>query len=229
MARGSWLLAAVATQSLAVLAATAAQPGHNAPPAAVPGGAAWALLLLAAAVGWWLAGMVLYGLLAASIWPRLFAALRGSAWAWFGADDWIVMGGLAIAALAATQIILAARAAPAVNTVLGGLGLGASAVAMTAWVAASGWILPLAILQLRCIARALTRRGHHRTAPDPAAWWAAVFPLGMYAVASHALATALGLAALEAVAQVFLWIALAAWLATSLGIAAPWLAGLARR
>lgn len=51
----------------------------------------------------------------------------------------------------------------------------------------------------------------------------------MYAVASHALATDLGLAALEAVAQVFLWIALAAWLATSLGIAAPWLAGRAHR
>jgi tellurite resistance protein TehA-like permease len=158
-----------------------------------------------------------------------YLAPTGSPWAWFGADDWIVMGGLAIAALAATQITLAARAAPAANTVLGGLGPGASVVAMTAWVAASGWILPLAILQLRCIARALVRRGHRRTAPDRTAWWAAVFPLGMYAVASHALVTALGLATLEAVAQVFLWIALAAWLATSLGIAAPWLAGRAHR
>lgn len=156
VAHGSWLLAAVATQSLAVLTATAAQPGRDASPSAVPGGA-WALLLLAAALGWWLAGMVLYGLLAASIWPRLLAALRGSPWAWFGADDWIVMGGLAIAALAATQITLAARAAPAANTVLGGLGPGASAVAMTAWVVASGWILPLAILQLRCITRAPLR------------------------------------------------------------------------
>ena len=219
MARGGWLLAAVATQSLAVLAATAARPGRG----------AWAPFLLAAAVGWWLAGVALYGLLAASIWPRLLAALRGSPWAWFGADDWIAMGGLAITALAATQIILAARAAPAARTVLGALGAVAPAVALTAWAAASGWILPLAVLQLRCTVRALARRGRQRTAQQRAAWWAAVFPLGMYSVASHALAAALGLAALEAVARVFLWVGLVAWLATSLGSAVPWPAGRARR
>jgi hypothetical protein len=46
----------------------------------------------------------------------------------------------------------------------------------------------------------------------------------MSAVASHALAAALGLAALEAVARVFLWTALTAWLLTGLSIAVCWLA-----
>src|SRR5919198_122780 len=142
-ARGSWLLAAVATQSLAVLAALAAQPGSDASPSAVPGGA-WASLLLAAALGWWLAGMVLYGLLAVPIWDRLLAALRGAPWAWFDADDWITMGALAITALAGTQIVVAARMVPAARTILGGLGPAAPALAMTAWAAASGWIPPLA-------------------------------------------------------------------------------------
>jgi hypothetical protein len=50
----------------------------------------------------------------------------------------------------------------------------------------------------------------------------------MYAAASHALAVVLGRPALDAVAWVFLWIALAAWLTTGAGVAA-WLAGRARR
>ena len=222
-ARGSWLLAAVATQSLAVLAASAAQPGSDASPSAVSGGA-WASLLLAAALGWWLAGMVLYGLLAVPIWDRLLAALRGAPWAWFDADDWITMGALAITALAGTQIVVAARVVPAARTILGGLGPAAAALAMPAWAAASGWILPLAALHLRCIAPAVVRRGRRRVARGRAPWWAAVFPLGMYAVASHALAAAFGLAALEALARVFVWIAVAAWLTTGLSVAVPWLA-----
>ena len=228
VARGSWLLAAVATESLAVLAAMAARSGRAGSPSAVPSGA-WHSLLLTAAVGWWLAGVVLYGLLAASIWPRLLAALRGSPWAWFGADDWIVMGGLAITALAAAQITLAAGASPAARTALAGPGAGMPAVAVTAWAVASGWILPLALLELRRAARALARRERHRTARDQASWWSAVFPLGMYSVASHALAAALGLAALEAVAWAFLGIALAAWLTTSLSAATSSLTGRFRR
>jgi hypothetical protein len=51
----------------------------------------------------------------------------------------------------------------------------------------------------------------------------------MYSVASHALAAALGLAALEAVAWAFLGIALAAWLTTSLGAATSSLTGRFRR
>jgi tellurite resistance protein TehA-like permease len=102
-------------------------------------------------------------------------------------------------------------------------------LAIASWVAASAWILPLAMLQLRCLARALARRGRQRQAGSQTAWWPAVFPLGMYGVASHTLAGALGLHALEAVARVFLWIALVAWLTSSLSIAGSWLAGRVHR
>jgi tellurite resistance protein TehA-like permease len=218
VARGSWLLSVVAGESVAVLAAIEAGGGPNASPSANPGGERAAFLLVAAG-GCWLVGVVLYGLLAASIWPRLVAAFRGSSWAWFGADDWIVMGGLAIAALAASQIALAARPA------LGGVATAAAGLATATWAAASGLLAPLAVLQLRSTAGAPAPAACTGTRRHLSGRWAAVFPLGMYAAASHALAVVLGLAALEAVAWVFLWIALGAWLTTGVGVAASWLTG----
>lgn len=222
VARGSWLLSVVAAESVAVPAAIAAGAGRDPSPSGGPG-AAGAAVLLAAAGGCWLAGVVLYGLLAAAIWPRLLAAFRGSSWAWFGADDWIVMGGLAIAALAACQIALAAR------PTLGGVGTAAAGLATAAWAAASGLLAPLAALQLRSMARAPAPADRAGAGRHLAGRWAAVFPLGMYAAASHALAVVLGRPTLDAVAWAFLWIALAAWLTTGAGVAAAWLAGLARR
>jgi tellurite resistance protein TehA-like permease len=222
VARGSWLLLVVAGESVAVLAAIVARPSSDAPPSARAAGQG-AAFLLAAAGGCWLAGVVLYGLLAASIWPRLLAAFKGSSWAWFGADDWIVMGGLAIAALAASQIALAAR------PTFGGIATAAEGLATTAWAAASGLLAPLAILQFRSMARAPAAAGRARSRRQLTGRWAAVFPLGMYAAASHTLAAVLGLAALEVVAWVFLWIALGAWLTTGVGMAASWLAGRSHR
>jgi tellurite resistance protein TehA-like permease len=218
VARGSWLLAVVAGESIAVVAAifAGAAPGRST--ATSPGGEG-ATFLLAAAGGCWLAGVVLYGLLAASIWPRLLAAFRGYGWAWFAADDWIVMGGVAIAALAASQIALAARPA------LGGVATAAAGLAMTAWAAASALLAPLAVLQLRSMASASACGGRSAVGRHLTGRWAAVFPLGMYAAASHALAVVSGLAALEAVAWAFLWIAQGAWLTTGVGIAAACLVG----
>ena len=68
------------------------------------------------------------------------------------------------------------------------------------WVAASGLLAPLALLQLR----SMTRR--------PAS-------------GGHALAVVLALPALETVAWVFLWIALGALLTTGVGVAGSWPAG----
>jgi tellurite resistance protein TehA-like permease len=222
--RGSWLLAVVAGESVAVLAAiSAGAAGAASPsPSAGPGGEGMAMLL-AAAASCWLAGVVLYGLLAACIWPRLLAALRGSGRAWFGPDDWIAMGGLAIAALAASQIALAAR------PVHGGMATAAAGLAAAAWVAASALLAPLAALQLRSLTRAPAPAARVGAGHSLAARWAAVFPVGMYAAASHALAAVLRLAALETAAWVFLWIALGAWLATAAGVAGACLAARSRR
>jgi tellurite resistance protein TehA-like permease len=69
------------------------------------------------------------------------------------------------------------------------------------WVVASAWIPVLAAATVRM-------RGGN--------WWAAVFPLGMYSSATFATAVETGWHPLTTISLVFFWIALAAWLLTSL-------------
>jgi tellurite resistance protein TehA-like permease len=115
----------------------------------------------------------------------------------FEPDSWILMGGLAIATLAGDSIHAVAPAAVA-GPVL--------AVTVVTWVAASLWIPPLIYFGLHRI----------RQGPDllrfAGVWWALVFPLGMYAAASYAMAAAIGRGWLTTVSLVFFWDAFAAWL-----------------
>jgi tellurite resistance protein TehA-like permease len=50
-------------------------------------------------------------------------------------------------------------------------------------------------------------------------YWGAVFPVGMYAVATLEMARAMDLGFLELVAQYFVYLAIFAWTATFLGFA----------
>ena len=50
------------------------------------------------------------------------------------------------------------------------------------------------------------------------ALWSLVFPLGMYGVASLRLSLAAELPALKTVSGAMTWVALAAWIATALGL-----------
>jgi tellurite resistance protein TehA-like permease len=52
---------------------------------------------------------------------------------------------------------------------------------------------------------------------DPV-YWAAVFPLGMYAAATHEMALALDLGFLSWVPRLFFWIALLSWTAALAGL-----------
>jgi tellurite resistance protein TehA-like permease len=52
------------------------------------------------------------------------------------------------------------------------------------------------------------------------AWWAAVFPLGMYSAATYAMAGETGWRTLTVVSLVFFWIAFAAWLIVAGGVLA---------
>jgi tellurite resistance protein TehA-like permease len=82
------------------------------------------------------------------------------------------------------------------------------------WATATWWISMLVILEFW---RHVFRRFRLRYSP---LYWGAVFPLGMYAAATHRLSDVLGIPALLLVQRTFVYIGLAAWLATFLGFVA---------
>jgi hypothetical protein len=139
-----------------------------------------------------------------------------------------------VAALPALSGMLAWLAA-AVHGVLVILNLTRLIGAVLGLAAAVGWLglgagrrrawpgVPPAGLRGSCGAAGCSR-WCARAASSLTGRWAAVFPLGMYAAASHALAVVLALPALETVAWAFLWIALGAWLTTGVGVTGAWLA-----
>ncbi|HKU58375.1 MAG TPA: hypothetical protein VJP39_02120 [Gaiellaceae bacterium] len=125
-------------------------------------------------------------------------------------DHWIAGGALAIAALACARVATVGHASGLAN------------VALAVWSAAAAWLVALLVAEV--------------TAPRPgydAARWATVFPLGMYAVCSFAVAKAAGVGALADFARVWIWVAFAGWLAASSGISrravGQWRAGRRRR
>lgn len=110
-------------------------------------------------------------------------------------DHWIAGGALAIAALACARVATVGHVA------------GISTFALAVWAAAAAWLVALLVAEL--------------TAPRPgydAARWATVFPLGMYAVCSFAVAKSAGIGALADFGRVWIWIAFAGWLAASTGL-----------
>ncbi len=191
-ARGAWLLPSVATAGLTITAADLAISLRRP-----------ALLTIATVA--WILGMVLYlavtGLIA---WRVRTNPLRPGE---VTPDSWILMGALAITALAGDHILTAARTlrAPA------GLPNWAGPVTQGAWVLASLWIPVLLYAQLwrvDQVAGSLRYRS---------AWWAAVFPLGMYSTTCAATATELHLRSLRTVSLVFFWIACTVWALVAAG------------
>lgn len=188
---GAWLLFAVATQSLAITAADLALD-HG----------AW---LIVPAIVWWVLGLLAYAAVAAMLLARV---ARAPALAdEVTPDSWILMGGLAIATLAAARIWVAARGLP-MHDVAGP----ARDAALACWAGATVWLPILAVAEA---VRFAVRPGswHFR-----AAWWATVFPLGMYAVASRAVGDAANLDALQPLSRTFAWISLACWGAVCIGL-----------
>jgi tellurite resistance protein TehA-like permease len=166
---GSALLAVVAPESLAIAAAILGRR-FDVEQLTLAGEALWA------------AGLAAYVLLAPAIGRRL---LREH----FLPDDWIAMGALAIATLAAAE-------------------LGKAHAAFALWIAATLWLPFLLAFELhRGVRRYELRR------------WATVFPLGMYAVATYEAGRVDRVGALSEVAEVAFWVAVAAWALAALGLA----------
>jgi len=186
---GGWLLAVVATQSLAVLSALIA--AHIDQP--------WKLELNFLALSMWLWGGMLY------IWMMSLIFYRYTFFH-FSPDDlappyWINMGAMAISTLAGSRLVENTPDAPFLHSLLPFL----KGFTVFYWATGTWWIPMLAVL-------AVWRYVYKRLplTYDPQ-YWGAVFPLGMYAVSTHAMSQALGLGFLDWLAPIFLCIALAAW------------------
>jgi tellurite resistance protein TehA-like permease len=193
---GGWLLAVVATQSIAVLSALLAahldQP-HK-------------LRLNFLALSMWLWGGMLYIWMVSLIFYRytFFRFSPGD----LSPPYWINMGAMAISALAGSQLILNAPDAPLLLSLLPFL----KGFTIFYWATGTWWIPMLLILA--------TWRYVYRRFPlkyDPL-YWGAVFPLGMYAVSTHELGRAIAFESIQVLPPVFFFVALAAWTAASIGL-----------
>jgi len=149
----------------------------------------------ASLVLFWL-GIVLYGVTLMHFDMR--EVIRGAG------DHWIACGGLAVSALAGADLITAHH----VNRYLWNdddQGI-LRAVTVALLVLDLAWYGVLAVAEL----------GWPRPRYDVRRW-ATVFPMGMTAVATLSVATAVGVFRLRGPGQVLLWIAVAAWLAVAAG------------
>jgi tellurite resistance protein TehA-like permease len=193
---GAWLLAVVATQSLAVLAAVLAQDLPQ----------PWKLPLNFFALSMWLWGGMLYTWMISLIFYRytFFAFAAGD----LTPPYWINMGAMAISTLAGSLLIGDAPDAPFLQALLPFL----KGFTVLYWATGTWWIPMLLVLAAW---RYLYQRFPLRYDP---LYWGAVFPLGMYSVSTDAMTRALGLDFLGGVAPAFFYASLAAWAAALIGL-----------
>ncbi len=192
---GAWLIATVATQSVAVLALGLGDP-FGWPAEAVAFGA----------LVFFLVGCMLYLAIITLIFYRFtFLPLATAA---LTPPYWISMGAVAITTLAGSSLVLARQRSPLLLELAPFL----KGFTLFFWAAGTWWIPLLVLLG---VWRHIVRR--HPLDYDPQ-YWGMVFPLGMYAAATSRLAEALPLAPLAAISRIFLPVAIVAWAATLLGL-----------
>ena len=193
---GAWLLAVVATQSLAVLSALlAARIGQP-----------YKLELNFFALSMWLWGGMLYIWMMSLIFYRytFFRFLPGD----LSPPYWINMCAMAISTLAGSLLIVNAPHAPFLTSLLPFT----KGFTIFYWATGTWWIPMLLVLG---VWRHVYKRFPLRYDP---LYWGAVFPLGMYAASTQELTQAMELDFLAPVPRVFLAVALLAWLAAFGGV-----------
>ena len=184
-AHGAWELASVAASGLTIVTSHLAALAGNR-------GLWWAALAT------WLCAIGVYALMTSLIVWRGAVTRSDDAWR---PDSWILMGGLAIGTLAGERLHLAAE----VLVVTQWLTDAVRAVTVVTWVLASLWIPVLVFFGLK---RINAQVGALLTA---GAWWAMVFPLGMYSSATFATSLETGWQPLHTVSLVVFWVAFVVW------------------
>lgn len=190
---GTWFLLTVSTQSVAVLGALLL-PRH------VSDGLAFACL------GLFLLGIVLYLIVMTLVFQRW--TLQDLDPTELDPPAWIAAGAVAITVLAGSNLL----AATAVSPRLDRLAATIEVLVTLAWATATFWFPVMVAIG---VWRHVVRRQPLRYHPS---YWSLVFPLGMYAVATHRMLDAIRVGALESVPEVALAAAVAAWAATFLGL-----------
>ena len=193
---GAWLIAVVATQSIAVLGALISrdwvQP-HR-------------LELNFFALSMWLWGGMFYIWIISLIFYRyIFFAFAASD---LSPPSWITMGAMAISTLAGSMLVQNTSEAP----FLASLSPFLKGFTIFYWATGMWWIPMLIILG---IWRYFIQRFPLRYSP---LYWGAVFPLGMYSVATKQMSLALGLPFLGALPQIFFVAASIAWTLAFIGL-----------
>ncbi len=193
---GGWLLPVVAAQSVAVLGAQLSDglsPTHR--PA----------VLLFCVMVWLGAGMLYIWIISLIFYRYTFFTLSPSDLA---PPYWINMGAVAISTLAGTMLLAAAPQSPLLTELIPFI----KGFTLFFWSTATWWIPMLVTLG---IWRHVYCRFPLRYDP---LYWGAVFPLGMYTACTFRLMHVMHAEFLAWLPNIFVYIALAAWLATLAGL-----------
>ncbi|MGI8570750.1 MAG: tellurite resistance/C4-dicarboxylate transporter family protein [Methylocella sp.] len=192
---GGWLLAIVGTESLVILGTLIASSTEGLGPAVC------VLVHMLWGVGIWL-----YAILVVLLAYRIF---------FFEIDPddmtpllWVVMGAAAISTNAGSTLVLTDSGIPSLHSMRPLI----EGVTLIMWAWATWWI-PLLLLF------GIWKHGvRHVPLTYTPMLWGIVFPLGMYSLASLRLSLAADFPPLRAIALAVLWISVAAWAATFIGL-----------